>query len=175
MFSFSEQIYYGILSSSKTLLISAISTTLWDSTEQDESNFAESTTAAKAENFERELCDFSSNWNNGLKVDMSKEHNKIEQLDGFYDKVDDQDENEYEGSKHYWKTGWLGAAYQNYLDAMEVLNKSDLAISDKEEEKIKVLEARKKPLDRATITILCGAIIDLVRLVSKTNHLEYLY
>ena len=75
---------------------------------------------------------------------MSKKHDKSEQLDGFYDKVDDQDENEYEGSKHYWKTGWLGAAYQSYLDAMEVLNKSDLDISDKEEEKIKVFEARKK-------------------------------
>ena len=78
---------------------------------------------------------------------MSKKHDKIEQLDGFYDTVDGQDNNAYEGSTHYWKTGWLGSAYQSYLDAMEVLNKSDLDISDKEEEKIKVLEARKEALE----------------------------
>ena len=61
--------------------------------------------------------------------------------------MDSQDDNEYEGSKHYWKTGWLWSAYQSYLDAMEVLNKSELDISDKEEEKIKVLEARKEALE----------------------------
>ena len=114
--------------------------------EQDQSNHTENTSAAKAETFECELCDFSSIWKNGLEIHMSKKHDKIEQLDGFYDTVDGQDDNEYEGSKHYWKTGWLGSAYQSYLDAMEVLNKSDLDISNKEEEKIKVLKARKKAL-----------------------------
>ena len=114
--------------------------------EQDQSNYTENTSAAKAETFECELCDFSSIWNNGLKIHMSKKHDKIEQLDGSYDIVDGQDDDDYEGSKHYWKTGWLGSAYQSYLDAMEVLNKSYLDISDMEEEKIKVLEARKEAL-----------------------------
>ena len=102
--------------------------------------------AAKADAFDCVLCDFSSNWEYGLKIHMSRKHDKIEQLDGINDSVEDQEENEYEGSKHFWKSGWLGGAYQSYLDAIEVVEKSDLDVAEKEAVNIKILEARKKAL-----------------------------
>ena len=38
-----------------------------------------------SEHFECQLCDFISNWENGLKVHMSRKHSRIEQIDGHYD------------------------------------------------------------------------------------------
>ena len=38
-----------------------------------------------------ELCDFSSIWNNDLKIHVYKRNDKIEQLDGVNDFVDGKD------------------------------------------------------------------------------------
>ena len=72
--------------------------------------------------FECEICDFNSNWENGLKVHMSRIHSKIEQLDGNCDHHEDE---KYGGSKQYWKKGWLGGAYQSFIDAYDVIEESD--------------------------------------------------
>ena len=36
------------------------------------------------------ICDFSSNWENGLKIHMSRKHSKIEQIDGHFDHPEDE-------------------------------------------------------------------------------------
>jgi hypothetical protein len=90
--------------------------------------------------FSCDLCDFSSNWKNGLTIHMIRKHERIEQLDGCGD-VEENDK--YMSSAHYWKKGWIGAAFQTYLDALDVIEKSDLSKEEKHVEKIKVLEARK--------------------------------
>ena len=91
--------------------------------------------------FECILCDFHSNWENGIKIHMSRKHGNIEQLDG---NIDIEDENsideEYERTEHYWEKGWLGRFYQTFLDATKIIEDS------KEEERKKLLEARKTAL-----------------------------
>ena len=76
---------------------------------------------------------------------MSRIHSKIEQLDGNADHDSEGDEN-YEGSKHYWMKGWLGGAFQSFIDANKVLEECDLSEDDKNIEKAKVLNARKLAL-----------------------------
>ena len=49
--------------------------------------------------FECLICDFTSNWENGLKVHMARIHSKIDQIDGHSDQPDDE---KYTGSRHYW-------------------------------------------------------------------------
>ena len=94
--------------------------------------------------FECEICDFKSNWENGLRIHMSRKHSRIDQLDGQCDEnVDDES---YQGSNHYWMKGWLGRAYQSYLDAEDTLKKCDLSEADKDVEMAKLLEARKTAL-----------------------------
>ena len=106
--------------------------------ENDDDNSEEE--IAKTE-FLCELCDFKSNWSNGLNIHMSRKHSKLEQLDGT---VDESSEDEtYRRMKHYLKKGWLGSAYQTFIDANDVIEGSDLNEEAKAEEKIKVLEARK--------------------------------
>ena len=100
--------------------------------------------ASKAEeakkDFQCELCDFKSIWKNGLEIHMNKMHKEIEQLDGHSELIADE---EYNRSKHYWKTGYLGTAFQSYLDAKQLIDESDLSEEDKEQEKQNLLEARK--------------------------------
>ena len=59
---------------------------------------------------------------------MSRKQHRIEQLDGTNDAQNNQGEDEYKGSKHYLKSGWLGAAFQSYLDALKVLEENELEI-----------------------------------------------
>ena len=71
--------------------------------------------ANKAETFDCFLCDFFSLCENGLKVHLAQMHSTVEQLDGgSREVVEDED---YKGSKHYWSKGWLGGAYQSFIDA----------------------------------------------------------
>ena len=88
------------------------------------------------------ICDFTSKWKNGLAVHMSRKHSRIEQLDGTSDETD-QDE-KYDRTSHYWVYGRIGISYQNYLEAIEIIETSDLEIHDKEVEKLKVMKARKE-------------------------------
>ena len=97
-----------------------------------------------SQNFQCELCDFQSSWQNGLNVHMSRKHSKLDQLDGLDD--ENVEGEKYSGSKHYWMKGWLGGAYQSYLDAYDTIELCDLSENEKEVEKAKLLEARKTAL-----------------------------
>ena len=92
--------------------------------------------------FTCDLCDFKSNWENGLKIHLARKHTRIEQLDGFIDMEGDNDE-KYERTRHYWKEGRLGSGYQTYLDAIDILTNSEFSEESKTSEKGKVFEARK--------------------------------
>ena len=59
-----------------------------------------------------EICDFNSNWKNGLEIHMTKKHSSVEQLDGNVTFDDDDMDEEYKRTQHYWKSGWLGSVYQ---------------------------------------------------------------
>ena len=90
------------------------------------------------------LCDFKSNWKNGLTIHLTRKHAEIEQLDGnATDNDEPKQDKQYAGSKHYWAEGRLGSAYQTFLDAHAIIEESDLDQDDKENEKAKLLEARK--------------------------------
>ena len=91
-----------------------------------------------------ELCDFVSNWKNGLNIHLSRKHGDIEQLDGHNDSSFSDEK--YYNSRHYWEKGRLGTVYQTYLDANEIIDKSDLSEDDKFIEKKKLLNARKSAL-----------------------------
>ena len=71
---------------------------------------------------------------------MTRKHEQIEQLDGCGD-VEENDK--YMSSVQYWKKGWIGAAFQTYLDAVDVIEKSVFSEEERQVEKSKVLEARK--------------------------------
>ena len=124
-----------------------------DDTEVDSGPVAEKATeiegntnevAGKAtEQFECLICDFASNWENGLKVHMARIHDKIDQLDGHSDNPEDK---KYAGSKHYWKRGWLGGAFQSFIAASEVIEESDLLDDENKIEHAKLLDARKAAL-----------------------------
>ena len=99
---------------------------------------------AEQANFPCNICDFESNWANGLNVHMTRKHHIIEQLDGcdsFSDELDEDDK--YMKTLHYWKKGFLGTVYQTYLDVVDVIKKSDLTEESKDDERAKALEARK--------------------------------
>ena len=93
------------------------------------------------EKYECPICDFSSGWENGLKVHLARKHSKLEQLDGFSE-IDDLDK-KYEDTLHYWKTGWLGTMYHSFLTANDIIDSIDISEDLKREEKAKILEARK--------------------------------
>ena len=98
--------------------------------------------------FECELCDFTSNWNNGLQIHMARKHSKLEQLDGNISITEEDIDNdeEYARTNHYWKTGRLGSAFQAFIDANEIIDKSNFKTEQKLVEKQKILEARKLSL-----------------------------
>ena len=54
--------------------------------------------------FQRDLCDFSSNWENGLSVHMARKHVTIEQIDGLG--ASENEDKKFDDTSHYWKT-WI--------------------------------------------------------------------
>ena len=74
--------------------------------------------AEEAENYHCEICDFKSNWTNGLKIHMSRRHSKIEQIDGNYDSEEDE---------NYWKDGKISQQYQSFLDVNKIIEESELS------------------------------------------------
>ena len=99
------------------------------------------------EDFSCDICDFKSNWENGLAIHISRKHAKLEQVDGSTSISEDFEDNEnekYSSTLRYWKDGKLGTAFQSYLDAIEIIETSNLSEDLKDVEKSKVLEARKK-------------------------------
>ena len=95
-----------------------------------------------------DLCEFKSKWQNGVDIHMARKHSRIEQLDGnsSVNDASEEDDEKYKYVKHYLHTGWLGGAYQTFLDAMDIINESDLNEELKVIEKEKVLTARKLAL-----------------------------
>ena len=73
---------------------------------------------------------------------MARKHANIEQIDGFISENDDWDK--YESCRHYWKHGHIGTVYQSFLDAVDIIENSKLTEESKQEEKEKVVEARRK-------------------------------
>ena len=70
---------------------------------------------------------------------MSTKHSNIGQIDGHYD---DPQDDKYAGSKHYWAKGWLGGAFQSYIDTSEVIEDCDITDEEKKTEYAKLLYAR---------------------------------
>ena len=96
------------------------------------------------EYFECPICDFTSTWNNGLKVHMSRVHSKLEQIDGSVDSIVTKHDSVYENTAHYWERGRIGLAYHSFLNANSIIdNCEDISNEEKAEEKAKLLEARK--------------------------------
>ena len=87
-----------------------------------------------------DLCDFRSDWKNGLYIHMDRNHANIEQLDGCNDISEDT---KYIRSRHYWKSGYLGTAYQSFLDVLDIIEESELSETEKVTEKQKALDSRK--------------------------------
>ena len=71
---------------------------------------------------------------------MSRKHANIEQLDGCNDISEDS---KYRYSRHYWKSGYLGTTYQSFLDALDIIEESELSETEKLIEKQKALDSRK--------------------------------
>ena len=101
-------------------------------------------TAEKAKGqFSCDVCDFRSNWANGLAVHKARKHKNVVQLDGANDlDVEESEKNETD----YWTVGNIGTVYQEYLNVIDAINKSDLTESTKVVERRKVIEARKLAL-----------------------------
>ena len=93
--------------------------------------------------FRCELCDFKSNWSNGLRIHMARKHSKLEQLDGNNTFNEESDDEKYSSIEHYLKNGWLGSAYQTFIDANDVIDACDLKEDVRGIEKTKVLQARR--------------------------------
>ena len=74
---------------------------------------------------------------------MTRKHSQIEQLDGNVSDVNEELDEKYADTEKYWKTGILSTVYQSFLDANEIVDGSDLIEKEKEDEKAKILEARK--------------------------------
>ena len=94
--------------------------------------------------FTCDICDFESNWSNGLSVHMSRKHGNIEQLDGIDDNTTEEVDEKYLESENYWKTGVLGTIYQTFLDVNSIIEYSNMSEDDRNKEKNKALDARKK-------------------------------
>ena len=56
---------------------------------------------------------------------------------------DECEDEKYAETEKYWKTGILSTAFQSYLDANKLIDRSDFTEKEKEDEKAKILEARK--------------------------------
>ena len=95
-----------------------------------------------SDQFSCELCDFESKWRNGLEIHMTRKHGTLEQIDGVI--CDGKQDLVYDRSDYYWKTGRIGISYQTYIDIIDVVQNSELSEREKEEEKLRVTEARKK-------------------------------
>ena len=99
------------------------------------------------EDFSCHICDFKSNWGNGLAIHMTKKHVQLEQLDGNTSIREDSEEIEndtFSETIRYWKEGKLGTAFQSYLDAIDVIETGNFSEDFKDIEKSQVLEARKQ-------------------------------
>ena len=99
--------------------------------------------AETTEKFECPICDFKSNWNNGLQVHMHRMHTVLEQIDGSVEQDIAENDTEYNNTVHYWEKGRIGIAYHSFLNANAIIDDSDMTNEEKVEEKNRLLESRK--------------------------------
>jgi len=94
------------------------------------------------------ICYFSSNWENGLNVHMTRKHADLVQIDGNdtfnLDNDDSGNDKKYQETMAYWKTGNLGRVYQSFLDVNEIIEESGFNEAVKQVEKDKALASRKE-------------------------------
>ena len=111
---------------------------------EEASNFGNN---VSAEDFPCNFCDFRSKWENGVKIHIGRKHVDLVQLDGndSLSEVSEEDE-KYLNIETYLKTGWLGCAFQRFMDAINVIDESSLQADMKAEERGKVWEARKRAI-----------------------------
>ena len=57
---------------------------------------------------------------------MTRKHSRLEQLDGNDSFNEASVDDKYSSIKHYLKNGWLGSAYQTFIDANKVIDACDL-------------------------------------------------
>ena len=69
-------------------------------------------------------------------------HSRIEQLD--YCNDNENEDTKYKHTSHYWKKGYLGTAFQAFLDATDIIEESDLPDVIKKHEEEMGLNARKE-------------------------------
>ena len=75
-----------------------------------------------------ELCNFTSNWKNGLSIHLSRKHSKIEEIDGNISIDSDKEDEKYIDTERYWETGILTTIFQSYLDANHIVECSTLSV-----------------------------------------------
>ena len=75
---------------------------------------------------------------------MTRKHLNIVQIDGNHSDNEDFEDEKYSSTDHYWKTGNPGTIFQTFLDANDILKKSNLSKEDKAIENDKIIEARKR-------------------------------
>ena len=104
--------------------------------------------AEQASEFKCFICEFTSKWENGLSVHMAKKHSRIEQLDGHVEtEIEEEfDDEKYLNTEHYWKEGYLGAGFQTYIDALDLVDSTEFTEEEKNLEKAKILNARQEAL-----------------------------
>jgi hypothetical protein len=124
---------------------SDVSTAVQEVRNEDVANDNEKSAEKSESDFPCLVCDFKSNWQNGLEIHMARKHCNIAQVDGnnTIGSEDTDDDDKYAGTRNYWKTGRLGSAFQCFLDANNIIENSNLKSDVKVIEKEKVLEARK--------------------------------
>ena len=88
----------------------------------------EAATAFEPTDFWCHICVFSSNWESGMHIHITKKHANIEQVDGNETLIDDdwEEDTKYTETSHYWRTGRLGTVYQAFIDANNIIDNSNL-------------------------------------------------
>ena len=104
--------------------------------------------AVEAETYPCEICDFESNWTNGLKIHMSRRHSRIEQIGGNFDS---------EGDENYWKDGNISQLYQSFLDVNKIIEESE---KKRKLKKSKYWEQEERHLERACLDITLHGVRD---------------
>ena len=76
---------------------------------------------------------------------MTKKQAKIEQVDWNETILHDdlEEDAQYSETSNYWKTGRIGTAYQAFIDANDIIEKSNLPEGVKKSEITKILNSRK--------------------------------
>ena len=75
--------------------------------DDEEASVAEKSAEKAEKDFSCLICDFTSNWKNGLHIHMARKHNNIAQVDGnnTFDNDESDDDKKYSGTHYYWKIG----------------------------------------------------------------------